>query len=93
MADTNEEDVGCIDKLKPSYSYHLLVLHQSYIVHVLFVSDTNLDCNMVQVPYAVWYHNTVTSSNPGKNHPALTTELHAPKFPRIGNNKSTWKNG
>ena len=32
---------------------------------MLFVSDTNLDCKMVHVPY-VRYHNTVTSGNPGK---------------------------
>ena len=51
--------------------YAVLVLHHSYIVYVLFVSDTNLDCNMVHVPY-VRYHNTVISGNPGKNRPALT---------------------
>ena len=51
--------------------YAVLVLHHSYIVYVLFVSDTNLDCNMVHVPY-VRYHNTVTSGNPGKNCPALS---------------------
>ena len=51
--------------------YAVLVLHHSCIVYVLFVSDTNLDCNMVHVPY-VRYHNTVTSGNPGKNRPALT---------------------
>ena len=73
MADTNDEDVGdiVVYKLKALYSYNLLVLHNSYIVHLLFVSDTNLDCNMVHVPYER-YHNTVTSSNPGKNHSALT---------------------
>ena len=38
---------------------------------MLFVSDINLDCNMVHVPY-VRYHNNVTLSNLGKNHPALT---------------------
>ena len=48
-----------------------LLLHHSYIVYVLFVSDTNLDCNMVRVSY-VRYHNTVTSGNPGENCPVLT---------------------
>ena len=33
---------------------------------MLFVSDTNLDCNMVHVPY-VRYHNTVTSLIQGKS--------------------------
>ena len=70
MADTNEEDVDdiAVYKLKTLYSYHLLVLHHSYIVHVLFGSDTNLDCNMVHVRY----HDTVTMSNLDKNPPALT---------------------
>ena len=49
--------------------YAVLVLHHSYIVYVLFVSDTNLDCNMVHV-LCVRYHNTVTLGNPGKNRPA-----------------------
>ena len=42
-----------------------------FFLYVLFVSDTNLDCNMVHMLY-LRYHNTVTSSNPGKNRPALT---------------------
>ena len=39
-------------------------LVRSLSVYVLFASDTNLDCNMVHVPYER-YHNTVTSGNPG----------------------------
>ena len=75
-ADTTEEYVGAITvyKLKTLYSYHTLVLRHSdhsYIVHVLFVGDTNIDCNMLHVPY-VQYHNTVTLSNLGKSRPALT---------------------
>lgn len=70
LADTNEEDVGdiAVYKLKTLHSYHLpLVLHHSYIVYVLFVSDTDLDCNMVHVPH-IRYHNTVyvSSGNPRK---------------------------
>ena len=38
------------------------LLHHLYIVYVLFVSDTNLDCNIVHTPN-VRYHNTVTSGN------------------------------
>ena len=71
---TNEENVSdiAVYKLRTLHSYHLLlVLHHSYIVYVLFVSDTDLDCNMVHVPH-VRYHNTVTSGNPGKNRPAFT---------------------
>ena len=49
-----------------------LLLHYSYIVYVLFVSDTNLDCNMVHVPY-VRYHNTVTLGNPGKKSSRTVT--------------------
>lgn len=47
-----------------------LLLHHSYIVCVLFVSDTNLDCIMVHVPY-IQYHNSVTSANPGKSRHTL----------------------
>ena len=62
LADTTDEKIGAITfyKLKTSYSYHTLVLHHSdhsYIVHVLFVSDTNLDCNMAHVPYVPEYCN------------------------------------
>ena len=58
-------------KLKTLYSYHLLAPTSFTYCYVLLVSDTNLDCNLVHVPY-VRYHNTVTSGNPGKNRPALT---------------------
>ena len=71
---TNKEDISdiAVYKLKTLHSYHLLlVLHHSYIVYVLFVSDTDLDCNIVHVPHER-YHNTVTSGNLGKNRPALT---------------------
>ena len=41
---------------------------------MLFVSDTNLDYNIVHVPY-VRYHKTVTSSNLGKLKSASTDKL------------------
>ena len=60
------------------------IIH-SYIVHVLFVSDTNLDCNMVHVPY-VRYHNAVTLSNSGENRPALTN------YPSVSRRRSVTVN-
>ena len=77
LADTNEEDVGDVTVYKLKLCSHIiyLLLYHSYIVYVLFVSDTNLDCNMVHVPY-VRYHNTVTSGKPGENCPALTNCPH-----------------
>ena len=86
-------------------NFALIPFTCSYIVHALFFfRDSDLDCNVVHVPY-VWYHNNVTLGNGYAGLSSLEIQgqdewkKRCPDKLVLGlrrsviiNNKSTWKN-